>query len=47
MPHEDHGHIGLRLFLRVLLAKPEDPKSSPVADNAITWGGTGGLGYLM
>ena len=39
----------LRLFLHVRSAKirSEDPKLSPLADDAITRGGIGGLGSLL
>ena len=46
MAHEDRGRTGFVFVLAYVVGKnPKTPNLSPMADDAITWGGIGGLGY--
>ena len=48
MAHKYHECIGFAyVFAFMVVKKPEDPKLSSMADNGITWGGTGGLVSLV
>ena len=48
MAHKDHGRINFAFVFACLVGKnPNTLKLSPMADDTMTWGSTGGLGSLV
>ena len=48
MVHDDSEPVGFAFVFACVVGKnPKTPKLSPMADDAITRGGIGSLGYLM